>query len=400
MNGVMVRGGVVRPLVGGLLALGLSWFTACGGDGSGSASGGSNATGGDSATGGVGSPTGGTAQNNGGSAGMGGASSGGTAQGGAQQSEGFPKSFGPAEPLVTKLTRPVRIGFKNGFLYFTEMGLDDGSNSRLARRDAAGNVQTLFSGNAVVALFLDDDELFFVERGTHSVFRMKYQTLMPELFATTPDTLTVGDVGRLGENIWLSEFGSDSKTTGVVTKPRAGGAFQEVLPAAQRGFIFTYMTIAAGQVYLSTQGTNSGLFKGSATSAPALSVAGVLPHRAAADANFVYFGSDTDGRVLRQAHSVTMNAELVADGQDQPFGLAVDSGGIYWTNGPDCGLDPAAPMGSVAARALAGGTPVVVAANEQCPQAIVTDSEFVYWIRENPADNVGDDSIMRAKKVR
>jgi hypothetical protein len=309
-------------------------------------------------------------------------------------------SFGPAEPLVTKLTRPVRIGFKNGFLYFTEMGLDDGSNSRLARRDAAGNVQTLFSGNAVVALFLDEDELFFVERGTHSVFRMKYQTLTPELFATTPDTLTVGDVGRLGENIWLSEFGSDSKTTGVVIKPRAGGAFQDVLPAQQRGFIFTYMTIAAGQVYLSTQGANSGLFKGSATSAPALSVAGLTPERTAADANFVYFGSDGDGRVLRQAHSASMSAELVADGQNHPYGLAVDSGGIYWTNGPDCSPDTAVPIGSVAARALAGGTPVVVAANEQCPQAILTDNEFVYWIRENPADNVGDDSIVRAKKMR
>jgi hypothetical protein len=395
----------VRPLAGGLLALGLSCFTACGGDSSDAASGGSSATGGGSATGGTGSSTGGSTQSggsaqSGGSTGTGGRATGGTAQGGAQQAEGFPASFGSAEPLVTKLTRPVRIGFKNGFLYFTEMGLDDGSNSRLARRDAAGNVQTLFSGNTVAALFLDDDELFFVERGTHSVFRMKYQTLTPELFASTPDTVTVGDVGRLGENIWFSEFGTDGKSTAVVTKPRAGGAFQDVLPAGDHGVVFSYMTIAAGQVYLSTLGMNMGLFKGSASSAPVLSVAGVIPRRVAADEKFVYFGSESDGRVLRQAHSATMSAELVADGQNHPFGLAVDSGGVYWTNGPDCDGDSTSPKGSVAARALAGGAPVVVAANEQCPQAITTDSDFVYWIRENPADNLGDDSIVRAKKVR
>ncbi|HWA77108.1 MAG TPA: hypothetical protein VG937_32455 [Polyangiaceae bacterium] len=396
----MVRGGAVHPLMGGLLVLGFSWFTACGGDSSDGASGGSSATGGVSATGGNGS-TGGSSQN-GGSATSGGnsATGGAPAQGGSAPNEAFPTGFGVAEPLVTQLTRPVRIGFKNGFLYFTEMGLESGSNSRLARRDASGNVQTLFSGNTVAALFLDDDELFFVERGTRSVFRMKYQTLTPELFATTPDTVTVGDVGRLGENIWFSEFGTDGKSTAVVTKPRAGGAFQDVLPVGTHGFVFSYMTIAAGQVYLSTLGTNVGLFKGTATTAPVLSVSGVLPRRVAADANFVYFGSESDGRILRQAHNATMSAELVAEGQNHPFGLAVDSGGVYWTNGPDCDPDSTAPMGSVAARALAGGAPVVVAANERCPQAIVTDSDFVYWIRENPADNLGDDSIMRAKKLR
>lgn len=125
----------------------------------------------------------------------------------------------------------------------------------------------------------------------------------------------------------------------------------------------------------------------------------MVTSRLGTDANFVYFGAQSDGRILRQAHSATMSPELVADGQNRPFAVIADAGGIYWSNGPDCEPN-VAPTGSVVARALAGGAPVTVAAGERCPQAIVTDAEYVYWIRENPADGVGDDAILRAKKLR
>jgi hypothetical protein len=51
-------------------------------------------------------------------------------------------------------------------------------------------------------------------------------------------------------------------------------------------------------------------------------------------------------------------------------------------------------------RAHAGVAPVSVASAERCPQAMTTDADFVYWIRENPNDAVGDDVIVRAKKLR
>lgn len=403
-----IRGATVRPLLGCLLAFGVLGLAACSDGGSGAASGGSSSLGGGSATGGESSSGGSTSTatststSTGTDVSTGGgvsASGGSNGTGGSPPNSSFPSGFGSPEPFVTKLTRPVRIGFKDGFLYFTEMGLADGTQSRLARRDAAGNVQTLFAGNAVVALFLDDDELFFVERSTKSVFRMKYATLTVELFANCPETMNVGDVTRLGENIWLSEFAVDGKSTAIVTKPRSGGAFQDVVPATPHTNIFTYMVSAANQVYVAMQGTGGGLYKGSAVGAFALSIPNVFPRRLTADANFVYFGSDVDGRILRQAHSATMAPEVVAEGQSTPFAVAVDSGGIYWTNGPDCGSSAASP-GSVAARALSGGAPVVVAANETCPQAIITDNDFVYWIRELPADAVGDDSVMRAPKMR
>ena len=57
-------------------------------------------------------------------------------------------------------------------------------------------------------------------------------------------------------------------------------------------------------------------------------------------------------------------------------------------------------IGSVVARGHAASAPVTVATSERCPQAITTDSDYVYWIRENPADATGDDTIVRAKKLR
>ena len=50
----------------------------------------------------------------------------------------------------------------------------------------------LFRGNTVTALYLDDEELFVVERGTQSVYRMPYDTLEPVLFATSD--MNVGDI--------------------------------------------------------------------------------------------------------------------------------------------------------------------------------------------------------------
>lgn len=385
-----------------LSVLGVALVTGCGDTSSGAASGGSSASGGSGDTGGS-SASGGSGNSANGGSGQGGTTTGGVSTGqggsaGAPAAEPFPIGFGSPEPFVTGLTRPVRIGFKQGALYFTEMGLADGSMSRLARRNAAGNVETLFAGNMVAALFLDDEELFFVERGTDSVFRMKYATPSPQLFATTPAALTVGDIARVGETMWLTEFATDGMTTGIATQGRSSGPLVESLPAQARGFIFTYMAVApSGQVYISTQG--GGLFKGSTSGALAVTVPAIATNRLGTDANFVYFGSLSDGRILRQAHSTTMSPELVADGQSVPFAVTADAGGIYWSNGPDCMPDVPA-TGSVVARALSGGAPVTVAVGERCPQAITTDAEYVYWIRENPADGVGDDAIVRAKKLR
>jgi hypothetical protein len=308
----------------------------------------------------------------------------------------FPMGFGPPEPIVTGLTFPVRIGMKDGYLYFTEMGLDDGSHSRLARRAPNGDVETLFSGNRVAALHLDDTELFFVERGTSTVYRMSYATLEPVVFTTT--TMTVADVDRNGDIIWITEFTSAQTNTAVSVYDRAGSLMSQPVPPSNPGFLFTYLAVGGGNVYISTVGSNTALYKIPASGSGGITVPSVSPQFIAANASHVYFTSLSDGNVLRQAHSATMQPEELATDQAFPFAVTVDDGGAYWTNGGDCVTAPVTG-GSVMGIPLADGTPVPVATGERCPQAIATDAEYVYWTREADYLTASDDSIVRARKI-
>jgi hypothetical protein len=330
------------------------------------------------------------------SAGSGGTSAGGTSN----EPEEFPTGFGAPEDFVSNLTRPVRVGIHADYVYFTEMGLDDGSASRLARADAGGNVETLFDGVTVTTLHLDEEELFFVERGTGSLFRMSYETLEPVLFATTPRH--VADVERLGDTLWITEY-EDTGTTTIVTQSRLGGPRTEIVAPVNPGFLFTYLAVGGNKLYAATLSTSppsaGGLFKIDGTSG-ALSVPDVSANHIAADQSYVYFGSRDDGQVLKQAHDRTMSPELLATGQARPFAVTVDGGGVYWTNEGECGVGVTEQLGSVRAAALSGGDPVLVASEESCPQAIVTNAEFVYWLVDDPADVLGDAAIRRAPKLR
>lgn len=363
---------------------------------SGSATGGSTSgSGGSSATGGTatgGSATGGSAT--GGSATGGSATGGSAGSGGTPPSSDFPTGFGPPDVILTGLTFPVRLSIRDGYLYFTEMGLDDGTMSRLARRSPSGDVQTLFSGNRVAALHLDADELFFVERGSNTVYRMSYDTLEPRVFTTT--TMTVADIETQGERVWITEFTSTPSSTSAVTVyDRSGAVIARPVPVTTN-LLFTYMTVGGGNVYISEL-TGENLYKVPPSDTGTVTVSNVRPNHIASDAMHVYFTSQVDGRVLRQLHDVDERPEQLASGQSLPFAVTVDPGGAYWTNGgADC--DTGTPTGSVYGVPLGSGTPVPVATGERCPQAIVTDGEYVYWTRE-AVEAPADDSIVRARKM-
>jgi hypothetical protein len=355
-----------------------------GGSGGTSGSAGSGATGGSGANGGA-VATGGT-----GAIGGSGPSGGNSGTGGVPPSGDFPTGFGPPEAILTGLTFPVRLGIRDGYLYFTEMGLEDGSMSRLARRSPSGEVETLYSGNRVAAMHLDAEALYFVERGTNTVFRLNYYTLEREVFTTT--TMTVADIETLAGRVWITEFQSSSSTS-VTVYDTSGTIVAQPLPPTATSEIFAYMTVGGGNVYITRIG--SALFKIPSSGAGRVTVSNVQPAQLAANDTHVYFTSQ-DGAVFRQLHTVDEQPEELSTGE-APFATAVDDGGAYWTNGGlDC--ESNGTGGSVYGVALAGGAPVPVATGERCPQAITTDGDYVYWTRE-AVEAPADDSIVRARKI-
>jgi hypothetical protein len=350
----------------------------------GSSTGGSDPTGGTSGSAGASGATGGS----------GGGATGGTGGAGGTPSRDFPTGFGPVETIVSELTFPVRLGIRDGYLYFTEMGLADGSMSRIARRSPSGEVETLFAGNKIAAMHLDAEELFFVERGTSTVYRMDYSTLERRVFTTT--TMTAADIETDGDRVWITEFTSTpSSATRVTVYDRSGAVTATPVPETPTR-LFAYMAVGAGNVYISEVGVGA-LFKVPPSGSGGVTVSNVRPNHLAVDDTFVYFTSQADGRVLRQLHTMDERPEQLASGQAAPFAVAVDGGGAYWTNGgADC--EVGGNGGSVYGVPLGAGTPVPVATGERCPQAIITDGEYVYWTRE-AVEAPADDSIVRARKM-
>jgi hypothetical protein len=60
----------------------------------------------------------------------------------------------------------------------------------------------------------------------------------------------------------------------------------------------------------------------------------------------------------------------LASGQDQPYGIAVDTSAVYWTNRRD---------GRVMKVPVGGGAPATVASGQRAPYGIAVNGTSAYW---------------------
>lgn len=314
---------------------------------------------------------------------------------GASTTGGFPFGFSDPEELVTGLTNPTRIELRDGVVYFTEAGLvDTGEPSRVARATPTGEVETLFEGNDIRALHLDESELFFVERSSNTVYRMGHDDAEPSVFAVTSDWAV--DVERRGDAVWMTLLRSDPPFTALTTQNIDGTETSTISSMDNATFFFTYMTSYQDTLYITTVG--SGLFKIPAMGNGGVTVPNVVSGHIAASATHVYFAA-TSGEILRQAHGVDQSPETLAEGRSNLFAVGVDDDGVYWTEGPDC-AEAAAASGSIMGRALDGGEPTRVAGPTRCPVALVSDANHVYWASAPSESVAGSGAIWRVEKQR
>jgi hypothetical protein len=100
-------------------------------------------------------------------------------------------------------------------------------------------------------------------------------------------------------------------------------------------------------------------------------------------ATTVYWTDKTNPGMVKSAPAGGGTATVIASGQLAPFGIAVDSQYVYWTN-----FD-----GNTVVKApLAGGTEYVLASGLNVPTAIAVDATNVYWA------NQGNGTIFKVAK--
>jgi hypothetical protein len=71
---------------------------------------------------------------------------------------------------------------------------------------------------------------------------------------------------------------------------------------------------------------------------------------------------------------------ILASGQNNPHGIAIDAANIYWTTNY---------TGTVMKVPIGGGTPTTLASGQNSPARIAVDATSVYWT------NYGDGTVMR-----
>lgn len=84
------------------------------------------------------------------------------------------------------------------------------------------------------------------------------------------------------------------------------------------------------------------------------------------------------GRIIQMRDGVPA---VVADGEDQPQDVAVDSSGIYWINWGNGYYDP---PGAVRGLPHGAAKPLTLAADQRAPRVITTDHDAVYWVLDGP----------------
>jgi hypothetical protein len=179
------------------------------------------------------------------------------------------------------------------------------------------------------------------------------------------------DLVIVGTNLIFSDMDANA----ILSVPKTGGAA-------------TQLTVAEGVRFMATDGNNT-FYTSSAGTVNKLPASGgqaqVLatgqgdPRGIAVDSGYVYWANYGDGNISRVS-SLGGAVQVLATGQSRPLAIAADSANAYWTN---------LGAGTIAKVPISGGAVTAIAADQAAPWGIDLDNTHVYWTNNGNGPNQG-----------
>ncbi len=222
------------------------------------------------------------------------------------------------------------------------------------------------SANAVPeTIAIDATSVYFPSTGDGRIVKVSKAGGSPVILADGQNQPI--DIAVDGTNVyWTNEGGSGS----VMKVPTSGGTPTTL--AAGQGASFGIAVDGTSVYWTNITGNHAVMKVGIEGGTPAVFASATNPWAIAVSDGNVYF---TDGDNVMMAPAAGGNAVVIATGQNFPFSLAVDSTNVYWSS--------ARGTGAIVKMPLTGGTPTILASSTGMNR-IAVDTTSVYFTTPDP----------------
>jgi hypothetical protein len=329
----------------------------------------------------------------GGAGGNGGASGG---HGGEAGSE-LPLPFGALEVLADGQDHPARIEVDEEGIYWTRPAHDqDGAVMTMAKEDGEPSSLVTAVDGDVTALALGGSTLYFAsasaDEGTSTISSVAVTGGASTEIATASGW--AGDLAVGSAMVYWSYVGQGS---GILQAPLAGGAAESLYHEGSR---VTFLWLDETSIFFADTGTGPqtgaiGEVRVASGYATLITDQLARPYHLVGNEEFLYAATAGDGRVRRITKSGDSVSTLVS-GQAEPYGVALDETGVYWTNraaeaatGECTGAN-----GSVGAWLFDRAGSVELASGLACPMGIAVDESGIYWVNYGSEEDHESGSVM------
>ena len=369
-------------------------LTACGGD-SESSHGGAGAAGG--GTGGSAGAAG-SAGSAGGAGTAGGAGAGGSGATGGS-SGGGSGGLGAPETLATGEDAPTRIEVTGANVYWLNRGAGfSGSPDAVRRMPKSGGAPTSLDSGQVTGIVADEGGVFWANTDRGEVMSAAPDGTGATTIAGYADF--VGDMAIAESNLYFTIVGSFGAMPSVQTVAKTGGT---PAPLFSNENPLAFIEAAGSAVFFTDLG-NAGLGRvleldTSMGGATPLATDLERPWAIALDSSDLFIVTGDDGAIHRVPRGGGTSTKI-AQGQDSPYGVAVDDDFVYWTTqgGPfDMPCDNTG--GALWHMPKSGGPATELATGLACPYQIAVDDTGVYWVNAGVDSMPSTGSVMRVPKL-